>query len=181
MSDHKNLNRRTFIKSATGAATLGLARPLAAARTIGANDRINLGVIGVGGRGTYVARQFAQVGQAGNACRIAAVCDVYQKRVSENKEIHKCDGYLDYREVINRSDIDAVIVATPDHWHAKIALEALRKGKDVYLEKPMVHTIAEAQTPCTRPAVSSRSARRPLPHSNGGRRKRPSPTAPSAR
>ena len=53
--------------------------------------------------------------------------------------------YLDYREVINRPDIDAIVVATPDHWHARIALEAMDHGKDVYLEKPMCHTIDEAK------------------------------------
>jgi len=73
------------------------------------------------------------------------VCDVYQKRLNANKELHACDGYLDYREVTNRKDIDAVIVATPDHWHAPIALEAMDKGKDVYLEKPMCHTIEETK------------------------------------
>jgi predicted dehydrogenase len=151
MSD--NLNRRDFLKGAgTVSASLGLAgsalaaRParMATGRALGANDRINVGVIGVGGRGTYVAREFANVGQK-NPAQIVAVCDVYQKRVDENKERHKCDGYLDYREVLNRGDVDAVIVATPDHWHARIALEAMDKGKDVYLEKPMCHTIEEAR------------------------------------
>jgi len=142
------------MKSASGVgATVGLAgRALAArpaktvtGRVIGANDRINVGVIGVGGRGTYVGREFAKIGKDTNACQIVAVCDVYQKRVDLNKEFHKCDGYLDYREVIARKDIDAVIIATPDHWHAKMALEAMDSGKDVYLEKPMCHTIEEAK------------------------------------
>jgi len=76
---------------------------------------------------------------------VVAVCDVYQKRVNENKALHNCDGYLDWREVIHRSDVDAVIIATPDHWHATIALAALESGKDVYVEKPMCHTIDEAR------------------------------------
>ncbi len=113
-------------------------------RVIGANDKINIGVIGVGGRGTYVAREFATAGAKDNSCQIVAVCDTYQKRVTKNKEYHKCDGTLDYREVLARKDVDAVIVATPDHWHAKIALAAMDAGKDVYCEKPMCHTIEEA-------------------------------------
>jgi predicted dehydrogenase len=155
MSEIKDsVNRRDFMKTATGVgATVGLAgRALAArptktvtGRVIGANDRINVGVIGVGGRGTYVGREFAKIGKDTNACQILAVCDVYQRRLDQNKEFHKCDGYLDYHQVINRPDIDAVIVATPDHWHATIALEAMDKGKDVYLEKPMCHTIEEAK------------------------------------
>ena len=114
-------------------------------RVIGANDRINVGVLGVGARGSSVARVFARIGKEQNPCQIVAVCDVYQKRVDQNKEIHKCDGYLDYREVIARKDVDAVLIATPDHWHAKMALEAMDAGKDVYLEKPMCHTVLEAR------------------------------------
>ncbi|MGD0200022.1 MAG: Gfo/Idh/MocA family oxidoreductase [Bryobacteraceae bacterium] len=144
------MNRRDFLKGATGAgATLGLASRAFAVgtggRVIGANDRIQVGVIGVGGRGTYVGNVFAEVGKADNSCRIVAVSDVYQKRVTENKAKLNCEGYLDYREIIQRDDIDGVIVATPDHWHARIALEAIEKGKDVYLEKPMVHTIEEVK------------------------------------
>jgi predicted dehydrogenase len=154
MADHQqSVNRRDFVKTATGvSAALGLAgsafaRPSAkiSGRVIGANDLINVGVIGVGGRGSHVGQQFARVGEKDNSCKIVAVCDVYQKRVDKNKEFHKCDGYLDWHEVINRNDIDAVIVATPDHWHAPIALAAMDKGKDVYLEKPMCHTIDEAK------------------------------------
>jgi predicted dehydrogenase len=112
-------------------------------RVLGANDRINVGVIGTGGRGSYVAGQFHNYGQKNNACEIVAVCDVYEKRKRLNAEKFKCDGFLDYREVLARADVDAVIVATPDHWHARIALEAMDHGKDVYLEKPMCHTNEE--------------------------------------
>ena len=144
------MKRREFL---VGAGALGVAgkafaaRPgkAAASRVIGANDRINVGLIGGGGRGTYVAKEFATAGKGEGNCQILAVCDVYQKRVTLNKANHSCDGYLDYREIINRGDIDAVIVATPDHWHAKIALEAMDNGKDVYLEKPMCHTVDEAR------------------------------------
>src|SRR5688572_12080386 len=91
------------------------ARPgkAASARVIGANDRINIGVIGVGGRGSYLAAEFAGIGVRNNGCQIVAVCDVWQKRVTENKAKHNCDGYLDYREIVNRSDVDAVLIATP--------------------------------------------------------------------
>lgn len=114
-------------------------------RVVGANDRINVAVIGTGGRGYYVAREFDKAGKGDSNAQIVGVCDVYQKRVNRGKETFKCDGTLDYREILNRSDVDAVIVATPDHWHARIALEAMDLGKDVYLEKPMCHTIDEAR------------------------------------
>ncbi len=147
------MDRRDFIKGASGVTTaLGMAGAAFSAqqatkntgRVIGANDRINIGVIGCGGRGTYVAREFATAAKNDNSCQIVVVCDTYQKRVTKNKETHKCDGTLDYREVIARKDVDAVIVATPDHWHANIALAAMKAGKDVYCEKPMCHTVDEA-------------------------------------
>jgi len=150
-----NVNRRNFIKTAGGVgAALGAASPLAAARpaskpasgrVLGANDRINVAIIGCGGRGTYVGNEFAKAGSSSHNAQIVAVCDVYQKRVTLNKDKHKCDGTLDYREILNRSDVDAVIVATPDHWHAPVALAAMDKGKDVYLEKPMCHTVDEVK------------------------------------
>ncbi len=130
-------------------ASLGAAGKALAARSqgriLGANDRINLGIVGVGGRGAYVGARFAAIGEKTNACKIVAVCDVWRKRVTLHKERFGCDGYLDYREVIGRKDVDGVVIATPDHWHAKMALEAMDSGKDVYLEKPMCHTIDEAR------------------------------------
>lgn len=153
MSAEDRVDRRDFLRKAgtvgAGVAFAGKAfakgaGKLDSSRVIGANDRINIGVVGVGGRGSYVASQFAAFGRNNNnACQIVGVCDVYTKRARLNAEKHSCKAYADYRELISKPDVDAVIVATPDHWHAKIALEAMDKGKDVYLEKPMCHTNEE--------------------------------------
>jgi predicted dehydrogenase len=113
---------------------------------LGANDRINIGVVGVGGRGYYVAEAFTSyAAKNNNCCQIQMVCDVYEKRKKRAAERFKADSTLDWREVVERKDLDAVIVATPDHWHAKVALAAMDNGKDVYCEKPMCHTNDEAR------------------------------------
>jgi predicted dehydrogenase len=147
-------DRRDFLKR-TGAVGAGItvaakafarANKMNPARVIGANDRINVALIGCGGRGQSDARSFAKFGEEhNNACHVVAVCDVYEKRKRETAEKHQAKGFTDYREVLALADVDAVIVATPDHWHARIALDAMDQGKDVYLEKPMCHTIEEAK------------------------------------
>src|SRR5689334_8516612 len=146
-------NRRDFLKMA-GASTAALGAQSAFAkasgrsssRVIGANDRINVAVAGYGGRGEYVANQFARYAEKNkDACRIAAVCDVWERRKNKGAEKYGVKGFIDYREMLEQPDIDAVLVATPDHWHAKIALDAMAKGKDIYLEKPMTHTNDEAR------------------------------------
>ena len=145
------LDRRDFLKTvgATGiAATSAMAAKSSSktsGRVIGANDRINIGVIGCGGRGAYDASAFDAFGKKTNACQLVAACDVYEKRKNRVAERYKVKGYLDYRELLNQSDLDAVIIATPDHWHGKMAMDAMDSGKDVYLEKPMVHTNDEAR------------------------------------
>jgi predicted dehydrogenase len=143
------LNRRDFVKSAVGAGAairvLGRA-PMVMGNVRGANDHISIGMIGVGGRGTDLLGWVMKTGEQPNTpARVVAVSDVYAKRLNKAKETAKCDGYMDYREVLDKKDIDAVIIATPDHWHARIAIEAMDKGKDVYLEKPMTHTVEEAR------------------------------------
>ncbi|MBV8834855.1 MAG: Gfo/Idh/MocA family oxidoreductase [Acidobacteriaceae bacterium] len=116
------------------------------ARVLGANDRINIGLIGCGGRGSSDARTFTKYAtEHNNACEIVAVCDVYEKRKREQASLYNAKGFLDYREVLAMPDVDAVIIATPDHWHARIALDAMGQGKDVYLEKPMCHTNKEVK------------------------------------
>jgi len=147
------LDRRDFLKRtgglSTGAAIASTAFASRAskmnpARVIGANDRINVGVIGCGGRGSSDAKSFAKYADENDhACQIVAVCDVYAKRKREIAEKYNCKGFQDHRELIAMPGLDAVIVATPDHWHARMALEAMDNGKDVYLEKPMCHTIKE--------------------------------------
>jgi len=145
MSD--KLKRREFMKQSVTAAgaSVVLANRNVHAQVVGSNDRINIGMIGVGGRGTDLLRWVQEIAKAKNNAQIVAVADVYKKRSRIASEAAKCDGYVDYREVLNRKDVDAVIIATPDHWHAPLAIEALNKGKDVYLEKPMTHTAEEAK------------------------------------
>jgi predicted dehydrogenase len=154
------LNRRDFVKSAIGAGAamklMGRA-PDAFGNVRGANDHINIGLIGVGGRGTDLLGWVMKTGEQPNTpARVVAVCDVYARRLNAAKEKAKCDGVMDYREVLDRKDIDAVIIATPDHWHARIAIEAMDRGKDVYLEKPMTHTVEEAKRVCEKVMSSGR-------------------------
>ena len=137
-NEKESLDRRDFLKTvgATGIALGSAGAALAGkssskaneGRVIGANDRINIGVVGYGGRGEYVAGQFAKFAQANNnACQIVAVCDVYAKRTKRQAELYKAKAYSDYRELLNQSDIDAVIIATPDHWHGKIGRASCRE------------------------------------------------------
>jgi predicted dehydrogenase len=127
-------NRRTFLIAS------GLTAA-AAARASGANDVIRLGLIGCGGRmGSLV-----DAAQKSGGCQILAVCDVYEPRRDKFRE--KSDNlastHLDYRAVLDNKDLDAVIIASPNHWHVRMASDAIAAGKDIYLEKPVTHTIEE--------------------------------------
>jgi len=139
--------RRDFVRTGLAAAGASVVlRNTVHGSVVGSNDRINIGVIGVGGRGTSVMRWAMEIGKTTRPAQIVAVCDTYQKRINRAKELSQAElATLDYREVLSRKDIDAVIIATPDHWHAPIAIEAMKAGKDVYLEKPMTRTVEEAK------------------------------------
>src|SRR5436190_2852851 len=126
-----DLSRRAFVATA---ATGALA--LAADRALGANDRVRMAVIGCGGMGSGHLGQIVKRAEADNV-QVAAVCDVYARRLERAKKTSGADGYGDYRKVLDRKDVDAVLIATPDHWHAKITIDAMDAGKHVYCEKPM--------------------------------------------
>ena len=133
--------RRQFLRTTAAAA---LAFPhVSSGRVLGANDRISFAVIGCGGMGTGHLNSLVKRSEADNI-KVLAVSDVYQRRLTRAREICKGDGSLDYRRIIERKDIDAVLIATPDHWHAKISIEAMDTGKHVYVEKPMTHTVEQA-------------------------------------
>ena len=134
-------NRRTFMKSAAtaamAAATTRLHPLLAESKKRSPNDMIQLALIGAGIQGqgdTAFALQVPGV-------KLVAVADCYDGRLTHAKEMWGSDLFTtrDYNEILKRSDVDAVLIATPDHWHKQAAVDSIRAGKDVYLEKPMIH------------------------------------------
>ena len=158
MSVNGRITRRDFLKTAAAA----IAAPyVTSASSIGSearpspSERVTMGCIGVGGRGTDVMREFL-----GNAdAQVIAVCDVFEKNregakralerhyaAETEKGTYKgCAAYNDFRELLARDDIDAVLIATPDHWHALLGIAAARAGKDMYIEKPLAANIGEGQ------------------------------------
>jgi predicted dehydrogenase len=149
------LSRRDFIKNSGAAFAIPAIVP---ASVLGRQDpppseRITIGVIGVG----YQARGHLGLLIRHPDVKVLAVCEVDQKRrenakqmveewYSEDKAYKGCAAYTDFRELVARDDVDAVLIGTPDHWHAIPAVEAMKHGKDVYCEKPLTLTIAEAKT-----------------------------------
>jgi hypothetical protein len=136
-------SRRDFLAASTLFALAGRTGLADEPKTAGANDAIVLGFIGVGGMGTGLLRIFKGFSDV----RVAAVCDVYEPHGLRAREA--ADGapelYADFRRVLDRKDIDAVVVATPDHWHAIVSILACQAGKDVYCEKPLAYTIGEGR------------------------------------
>ncbi len=122
-----DVTRRTFLAGSASAAS--------ASRVAGANDRIHLGLIGCGGRGTHLLRMANQAG----GIEWTAVCDAWDVRRAQAADTigSPVAKVADYRALLDRKDIDAVIVASLDHWHSRMTVEACRAGKDVFVEKPM--------------------------------------------
>lgn len=142
----ESTSRRTFVKTvAAGAAGTALAAPsVSYGRILGANDRINLGMIGIGRQMRGHIAGFDREPDA----EVVALADVYEPNLKRGAQIARedVDTYTDFRRIIERDDIDAVVVATPDHWHALPTILACQAGKDVYVEKPLARTIEEGRT-----------------------------------
>jgi predicted dehydrogenase len=143
------LDRRTFLQSAVKTATIATAaisrNPLTAQSSPPAprspNDVIQLALIGAGIQGQGDTRTALQV----PGVKLVAVADCYDGRLAHARELWGSDLFTtrDYREILARKDIDAVLIATPDHWHKQAAVDAMQAGKDVYLEKPMIHLYSD--------------------------------------
>jgi predicted dehydrogenase len=132
--EHFLMNRRTFTGAAAGLAAAS------AGRAAGANRKIRAGIIGSGGRGRFLTAEFKEIG-----VEMAAVCDVYEPNLNAGLAAAStgAKGYGRYKRLLEDKSLDAVIVATPDHWHAQMTIDAVEAGKDVYVEKPLAHTIED--------------------------------------
>jgi predicted dehydrogenase len=132
--------RRTFLKVVAGA---GMATAASQRRVLGANDRVRVGMIGVGLIGKRHLLDFL----AEPDCEVVAICEVYSPRLEEGLAIAgaRASGSRDFRRLLDRPDVDAVVVSTPDHWHAPMTVLACAAGKDVYVEKPLTHVVREGR------------------------------------
>ena len=141
----ESVSRRSFLKTA-GIGVASMAATPAWARVIGANDRLNVAVIGLGGRGSDLLSLILQHRTNKADVEVVALCDVYQKRLNAaSQKVPGAKTYTHHQDLLQRSDIDAVFIATPDQWHAPITMAAMLSGKDVYVEKPITHTLEEAK------------------------------------
>jgi predicted dehydrogenase len=142
MENANKISRRTFV-SASAASIVATAA--SATRVLGANNRLRVGIIGCGGlaQGAHIP-SLMRMKEADNV-EIVAVCDVYQKRLDQAAATTGAAPVKDYRAMLDRKDIDYVAIVTPEHWHARMTLDAADAGKHIYCEKPMTWSIEQAK------------------------------------
>ena len=134
-------SRREFLEASAAALTVAATRPLFGAGIQGANDRVRMAIIGTGNRGGRVFDSFCRQ----KDCQFTAAAEVNKARLDSwmtpARQTFKLDVVGDYRKILDRKDIDAVLIATPDHWHSQQMVDAISAGKDVYVEKPASNSI----------------------------------------
>src|ERR1043166_1165467 len=138
------MKRREFIKRvAQTTAVISATSALSAERVRGANERVHVALIGCGGRGRLVSRLMREVPNVD----FVGVCDVYDRHAADAREWagSNCKSFRDFRKVLELKEVDAVLIATPDHWHSMPAVLAWQAGQDVYVEKPLAYTIQEGR------------------------------------
>ena len=161
MIKKRDINRRQFLKSAAGIAVGSVTFPyivsssaLGRDGSVAPSNRIVLGFIGAGKQSKHLMRSFLN----SPGTHVLAACDVDKLKLSRGKRIVEdhyanksggtykgCDTYGDFRELLARDDIDAVVISTPDHWHAITVIQSAMAGKDIYCEKPLSQSIVEAR------------------------------------
>ena len=133
------VSRRQFVQSVAASALS--ARAYSA--TIGSNNRLRIGIIGAGGMATNHMHALVKM-REGDNLEIVNVCDIYEKRLDNAAQLTGGKPLKDYRQLLDNKDIDYVLIATPEHWHFQMAMDALDAGKHVYVEKPMTQNVAQA-------------------------------------
>jgi len=142
----KKVGRRQFLRTSVAGAAAAVFGTPAIVRAVQPNDLIRIGVIGVGGMGGGQLHQIVRRSEKPEEkVKVVAVCDVWENRLQNAQKACKGAAYKDYRRLLEDSNVDAVVIATPDHWHAKISMEAMEAGKDVYCQKPMTLRWEEAK------------------------------------
>jgi predicted dehydrogenase len=172
MKSHNNaVPRRKFLKGTAAVALSGLA----SGKVLGANDRIRLGAIGVGGRSR---KTLIPIHQNQPDTEFAAICDVYEPhllRTASENGLKNVKQVRDYRAILDDKSIDAVIIGAPDHWHARMVMDAVAAGKDVYVEKPVTHSLEEGNdliraVESSKRVVQTGTQQRSWPHFIEGKR-----------
>src|SRR5712692_9341393 len=141
-----SITRRQFLGATAGSTILSAVPTSAWTRVQGANDRVRIGLIGCGTRGAQVSNFFLRHPDA----QYVAAADVFKTRLdsriasfndTRNGAVEPCE---DYRRILDRKDVDAVHIATPDHWHCQMVIDAIAAGKDIYVEKPLSNLVDRA-------------------------------------
>lgn len=136
------MKRRSFLATSAGAAAFACGYSLLPARALGANDRVRVAVIGIGGKGNHHLKLFGQLQNV----EVVAMCDADQSRMAGKEKVAPgAKKFQDYRKVLEMPDVDAVVIATPNHWHCAMAIAACQAGKHAYVEKPVSHGIWEGR------------------------------------